>query len=95
MDNTLTRADICTTISKKLGYSASEAALMLDGVLDEVASGLKKQEIVKLTGFGNFVVRVKKTRIGRNPKTNKEAVISARKAIAFNASNILKQKVND
>jgi integration host factor subunit alpha len=74
--------------------SLNEAAELLDGVLDEIASGLKNHGLVKLTGFGNFVARTKNTRVGRNPKTNKEAIISARKSIAFNASNILKQKVN-
>ncbi len=95
MNDTLTRADICTVINKKLGFSLSESGEILDGVLDEVAEGLKEDELVKLTGFGNFSIRKKKARIGRNPKTNKEAVISARNTIAFNASNILKKKVNE
>lgn len=95
MNDTLTRADICNIINKKLGMSVNESAEMLDAVLDEMAKGLKKEGLLKLTGFGNFVIRSKSKRIGRNPKTNKEAVISARKAIAFNASNILKKKVNE
>lgn len=94
MNDTLTRADICNTINKKLGFSINEAAELLDSVLNEVGTGLKKEGLVKLTGFGNFVARTKNKRIGRNPKTNKEAVISARKSIAFNASNILKKNVN-
>lgn len=94
MNETLTRADICNVINKKLGFSVAESAEMLDAVLDEMATGLKKEGLVKLTGFGNFVTRSKNKRVGRNPKTNKEAVISARKAVAFNASNLLKKKVN-
>lgn len=95
MSDTLTRADICNSINRKLGFSLNESGEMLDAVLDEVAKGLKKDGLVKLTGFGNFLIRTKAKRVGRNPKTNKEAVISARKAIAFNASNILKKRVNE
>lgn len=95
MTNTLTRVDICNAINRKLGFSQAQAVELLDGVLDELSHSLKKEGLVKLTGFGNFTVRTKKQRIGRNPKTNQQAVISARKAISFNASNMLKKKINE
>lgn len=91
---TLTRADICRSISQKLGFSQAEAVELLDGVLDSVAKGLQSSGVVKLTGFGNFVVRKKAARVGRNPKTNIEAVISPRNAISFSSSNLLKKRIN-
>lgn len=94
MTTTLTRADICTKINRRLGFSQAEAADLLDSVLNTVSEELNNGGIVKLSGFGNFVVRKKDARVGRNPKTGKEATISARKSLTFNASQMLKKKVN-
>lgn len=93
-EKTLTRADLSAKINKKLGFSQSEAATLVDGILDEIANNLKTEEVVKLSGFGNFVVHKKKERVGRNPKTGKTATISARKSIAFHPSQMLKKQLN-
>ena len=91
---TLTRADICATINRKLGFSQAEASDLLDAVLGTISEEVCNGETVKLSGFGNFVVRKKKERVGRNPKTGKEAVISARNSLTFNASQMLKKRIN-
>jgi integration host factor subunit alpha len=67
---------------------------MLEEVLEEISSALVNGENVKIAGFGTFVIRQKKERIGRNPRTLKEAVISSRKSVSFRASPILKKVVN-
>ena len=55
---------------------------------------LKKDEIIKISNFGNFKVKMKNERIGRNPKTKQTAKISARKVVSFKASKILKSRIN-
>jgi len=95
MTRTLTRADISSSINRKLGFSQTESAEILDAVLQEIIDGMAENNSVKLSGFGNFVVRRKKARIGRNPKTGKEATISARNSVTFSVSQMLKKRVND
>lgn len=92
--STLTRADICATINRKMGFSQAESADLLDSVLDTISSELTSGNTVKLSGFGNFVIRKKSERVGRNPKTGKEAVISARNSLTFSASQMLKKRIN-
>lgn len=94
MTETLTRAAIAAKINKELGFSQTESSDLLDSVLEEISVSLKTGATVKLSGFGNFVVRKKKQRVGRNPKTGKEAVISARNSITFSPSLMLKKRVN-
>ncbi len=91
---TLTRADIASNVTRKLGVSQIESAELLDGMLEEISEGLKKSGLVKLSGFGNFIVHKKKERTGRNPKTGKTAKISARKSVSFHPSQMLKKQVN-
>ena len=93
-DQTVTRAYLMESINVKLGYSRAEAADFIDTILDELNKGLKKDNIAKISSFGTFQVKQKKPRIGRNPKTKKEAPISARKVVSFYASNLLKQQIN-
>ena len=67
---------------------------MVDLLLDEIANTLTKGETVKLSSFGSFIVRKKKQRIGRNPKTGTEVPISPRRVVVFKPSAILKQQMN-
>ena len=92
--NNLTRADIATEIQKKLGFSFSESNSMVDSMVDELCAGLKQEDILKISGFGTFSVKEKAARIGRNPKTKEEAVISARKVVSFYSSNLLDEEIN-
>jgi integration host factor subunit alpha len=67
---------------------------MVELVLKEITGSLEKGETVKLSSFGSFIVRKKKQRIGRNPKTGIEATISPRRIVVFKPSAILKQQIN-
>ena len=67
---------------------------MVELVLKEITDTLEKGETVKLSSFGSFIVRKKKLRIGRNPKTGTEVPISPRRVIMFKPSAILKQQIN-
>jgi integration host factor subunit alpha len=89
-----TRVELADAIYKAVGLSRSEAGNLLEQALEEMSEAILRGEDVKISGFGNFVVRCKKERVGRNPKTGVETTISARKVVMFKASNVLKLRVN-
>jgi integration host factor subunit alpha len=91
---TVTRADLCEAVYQKVRLSRSESAALVELVLKEITDSLERGETVKLSSFGSFVVRKKGRRIGRNPKTGKEVLISPRRVMAFKPSTILKQRIN-
>lgn len=95
MSKTLTRADLSNAVYREIGLSLSESTQLVDTVIEEICDALANGDMVKLSSFGTFKLRRKKERIGRNPKTGVEVPISPRTVLSFNASNILKQKVND
>ena len=95
MTKTLTRADLANGVYREIGLSLSESTQLVDTVIDEICDALANGDQVKLSSFGTFKLRRKKQRVGRNPKTGVEVPISPRTVLSFNASNILKQKVND
>lgn len=95
MTKTVTRADLSTAAYKQIGLSLQECSSLVDAVIEEISIALENGEAVKLSSFGTFSTRQKKQRIGRNPKTGVEVPISPRTVLSFNASNLLKQKVND
>ncbi|MDR1561106.1 MAG: integration host factor subunit alpha [Holosporaceae bacterium] len=92
---TLTRSDLANAITEEFRVTKFNALEIVEDVLDEIAGALINGETVKISGFGTFTVRNKKERIGRNPKTLKEAVISSRKSLSFRASPVLKKIVNN
>ncbi len=92
-EKTTTRADLADTIHLKIGLSRTESSNLVDEVLETIAKALIKGENVKLSGFGTFKLHQKNARVGRNPKTKEQAVISARRVITFNPSAILKEHV--
>jgi len=89
-EKTVTRADLADALYQRLGLSRSESADIVDSVFDEMSDALVEGENVKLSGFGSFVLRDKKERIGRNPKTGVEVPITPRRVLVFKASHILK-----
>lgn len=93
-DHTLTRADIAEKIYLKLGLSRNESANLVEQVLEEMSSSLKRGEAVKISAFGSFVLRQKNERIGRNPKTGVEVPITPRRVMVFKASHVLKNMMN-
>ena len=91
----MTKADIVETVYEKVGgFSKKEAAEIVETVFDTVKETLEKGEKLKISGFGNFVVRDKKEHIGRNPQTGKEITISARRVLTFKPSLVLNKALN-
>ena len=94
MTSNVTRVDLYEVVYQKVGLSRSESLTMVELVLKEITDSLEKGETVKLSSFGSFIVRKKKQRMGRNPKTGTAATISPRRVAVFKPSAILKQQVN-
>jgi integration host factor subunit alpha len=93
-EGTMTKADIVEAIYEKIGFSKKESADIVELVFDTMKETLEKGEKIKISGFGNFVVRAKKPRIGRNPQTGEEIEISARRVLTFRPSQVLKSALN-
>ncbi len=91
---TVTRAVLAEALHKKIGLSQAECASFVDSMLEEIIESLMNGDTVKLSSFGSFKVRKKKQRVGRNPKTKREAIISARRVATFHASQLLLKQVN-
>jgi len=68
---------------------------LVESLLDEITNALVKEGHVKISSFGTFHIRTKSERIGRNPKTGKEVMITPRKSLSFRASHLLKESVNN
>ena len=91
----MTKADIVDTVYEKVGgFSKREAADIVEAVFETVKATLEKGEKLKISGFGNFIVRDKKERVGRNPQTGKEITISARRVLTFKPSLLLNKALN-
>ncbi len=95
MDKTTTRSTLSEAVFKNVGLSRNESATLVDSVFGEILKSLIQGADVKISSFGTFVVRKKKERIGRNPKTGQEVPITARSVVTFRASNVLKSRVNN
>ena len=90
---TLTRADLAEKINRKMGLSRAESLDLVESVLAHMCEAMSKGENVKISGFGSFVLRDKRERIGRNPKTGVEVPITPRRVMTFRASQLLKDKI--
>ena len=90
---TLTKAELADQLSEKVGLNQREAKEMVEAFFEEIRMALERGDDVKLSGFGNFQLRDKPQRPGRNPKTGEEAPISARRVVTFHASNKLKSSI--
>ena len=82
------------TKSLQIGYSKKVAETLLEDFFDIILQSLKKSKKVKIAKFGTFELRKKKSRIGRNPKTNEKKIISERNVVLFKPSKELKSKIN-
>ena len=89
----MTKADLVDVVSAEAELSKRQAGEIVDLVLDEIKKALQKGDRVALTPFGSFVVRARKAREGRNPKTGEKIKIAARKVPAFVAGKGLKEAV--
>ena len=92
-ESTLTRVELTDAIVREVGLTRQESSDLLDRMLDMISESLEREGEVKLSRFGNFTVRKKAAREGRNPKTGEEARISARKVVTFKPSPMLKSRV--
>ncbi|MBN1547653.1 MAG: integration host factor subunit alpha [Syntrophaceae bacterium] len=91
----MTKIDIIQDVYEKLGIPKKDSAKIVESVFDLMKDSLAKGEKIKISGFGNFVVKEKKSRRGRNPQTGEEISISARKVLTFKSSQVLRRALND
>ena len=90
MKKTWTRNDLIEAISDNVGLSLSDSSLLIEEIFEFILKELEKGVNVKISSFGTFSVRHKRSRIGRNPKTGIEVPITERNVVTFTSSNILK-----
>ena len=91
----MTKAEIIDCVYEKVGgFSKKESAEVVEAVFETMKGVLSQGDKVKISGFGNFVVREKKQRIGRNPQTGDPIPISARRVLTFKPSQVLKNVLN-
>jgi integration host factor subunit alpha len=91
---TLTKAELAETLYEKVGLNKREAKDMVESFFEEIRDALVSGRSVKLSGFGNFQLRDKPQRPGRNPKTGEAIPISARRVVTFHASHKLKSQID-
>ena len=91
----LTKADMDESLFEELGLNKLEAKELVEAFFEEVRLALEEGEEVKLSGFGNFVLRDKNQRPGRNPKTGEEIPITARRVVTFRPGQKLKSRVEE
>lgn len=93
MSESLTKADLAEKLYEDLGFNKREAKELVETFFDEIRAALEANEMVKLSGFGNFDLRDKKQRPGRNPKTGEEIPITARRVVTFKPGQKLRARV--
>lgn len=91
----MTKADLVESVYLKTGFSKKESADIVEMVFDLIKETLEGGEKIKIAGFGNFVVKEKSTRRGRNPQTGEEIKISSRRILTFKPSQVLKASINN
>jgi len=90
----LTKKDLINTVYMQIGFSKSISENLIDDFLSTIVENLKIEKKLKLSKFGTFSIRSKKSRIGRNPKTKEQKMISNRDVVLFKASKLFKDLVN-
>ena len=91
---TTTKADLVKIICEKMGFASKESSEILEQVFEIIQDTLEGGEKVKIPGFGNFNIRAKRPRKGRNPKTGEKLVISGRRVVTFKPSLMLRKALN-
>ena len=89
----LTKADLAMLLSERIGFTKREAKDMVESIFEELRCALERRKHVKLAGFGDFKLRDKAQRPGRNPKTGEAIPIRARRVVLFHASNQLRAMI--
>jgi integration host factor subunit alpha len=91
----MTKIDIIQDVYEKLNFSKKDSARIVESVFEIMKDCLAKGEKIKISGFGNFIVKEKKSRRGRNPQTGDEIRISARRVLTFKSSQVLRKTLNN
>ncbi|MEM1008188.1 MAG: integration host factor subunit alpha [Myxococcota bacterium] len=91
----MTKADLIEEVYETVNFSKKDSAEIVEQVFNTIKETLESGEKLKVSGFGNFVVREKNSRIGRNPQTGQEIEISARRVLTFRPSQVLKNSLNE
>ena len=94
MRTNLTKKDLVNSIYMQVGFSKQIAEYLIDEFFSLMITNLKKEKKLKLTKFGTFFIRSKKSRIGRNPKTKEDKIISERNVVLFKPSKEFKEFIN-
>ena len=95
MRNNLTKKDIINSIYMQLGYSKKVSENILDDLINEIINSITLNKKVKISNFGTFLLKRKKSRVGRNPKTKEKKIIKERNVILFKPSIDLKNYINN
>lgn len=90
----MTKAEIIESVYTKIGFSKKESSDIVELVFNMMKETLERGEKIKISGFGNFIVREKRPRVGRNPQTGEAIEISARRVLTFRPSQVLKVALN-
>ncbi len=90
----MTKVDIIESIYEKVGFSKKEVAKIVESIFDIIKEHLQHEDKIKISGFGNFVIRRKRARRGRNPQTGDDIEISPRRILTFKPSHVLKASLN-
>ena len=90
----MTKIDIIDSIYEKVGFSKKEVAKIVEMVFDIIKETLQRQDKIVVSGFGDFVIRNKRARQGRNPQTGDRIEISSRRVLTFRPSPVLKASLN-
>jgi integration host factor subunit alpha len=90
----MTKVDIVEAIYEKVGFSKKEVAKIVESIFDIMKGHLQREDKIKLSGFGNFVIRNKRSRRGRNPQTGDDIEITPRRILTFKPSQVLKAGLN-
>ena len=91
----LTKKELVNSVYMQLGFSKKISVILIDDFLELIFKNIKQHEKLKISKFGTFSLRYKKSRVGRNPKTKEEKTISARKVILFKPSREFKEFINN
>ena len=95
MINNITRDSIAEFINQEFGLTKKDCNDLVNDIIEEIINGLNEKQIVKIHNFGTFKIKQKKSRIGRNPKTKKEVMISERNVISFTPSKKILLMMNN
>ena len=95
MNTNLTKKDLVNLVYMQLGFSKKISENLIDDFLSTILFNIKKEKKLKLSKFGTFTIRQKKSRIGRNPKTKETKIISSREVVLFKPSKEFKEFINN